>query len=179
MMKRHITILFILLGISTVSVFLSVGYAQNSNELFTIYLVRHSEKDLTSDIGGGPPLTKCGAQRSEHLSGFLSHVHLDAVYSTDYTRTKNTARPTANSKGLEVQKYSTENLEVFAELLIERKQDALVVGHSNTTGVLAGLMVDEDIGEFNLDIYNRIYQVVFCENDERLHLFHTAFSCDD
>ena len=168
-----------LLGISTVSGFWSVGYAQKSNELYTIYLVRHSEKDLTSNIGGGPPLTKCGAQRSEHLSSFLSHVHLDAVYSTDYTRTKNTARPTANSKGLEVQEYSTQNLEVFAKLLIERKQDALVVGHSNTTGVLAGLLVDEDIGEFNLDIYNRVYQVVFSEKDGRLHLFHTAFSCDD
>lgn len=178
-MKRYIIILFILLGISTVSGFWSVGFAQSSNELFTIYLVRHSEKDLTSDIGGDPPLTKCGVQRSEHLSSFLSHVNLDAVYSTDYTRTKNTARPTAKSKGLEVQKYSTQNLEVFTKLLIERKQDALVVGHSNTTGVMAGLMVEENIGEFNLDIYNRIYQVVFSENDERLHLFHTAFSCDD
>jgi broad specificity phosphatase PhoE len=178
-MKRYITILFILLGILTVSGFWSVGYGQDTNELYTIYLVRHSEKDLTSNIGGDPPLTKCGAQRSKHLSSFLSHVHLDAVYSTDYTRTKNTARPTANSKGLEIQEYSTQNLEVFAKLLIERKQDALVVGHSNTTGVLAGLLVDEEIGEFNLDIYNRVYQVVFSEKDGRLHLFHTAFSCDD
>jgi len=54
-----------------------------------------------------------------------------------------------------------------------------VVGHSNTTGVLAGLLIGEDLGAFDLDIYNRVYQVVICNNNGRLHLLSTAFDCED
>jgi broad specificity phosphatase PhoE len=177
MTKKCLTIVLIVLGISIILGFQSDVCAQNNNEIFTIYLVRHSEKDLASNNGADPPLTQCGKQRSEYLNSFLSDVHLDAVYSTDYTRTKNTALPTASSKGLETQEYITQDLEAFSKLLIDRKQDALVVGHSNTTGVLAGLLVCEEIGEFDLDIYNRVYQIVIHKKSGRLHLLHTAFDC--
>jgi hypothetical protein len=61
--------------------------------------------------------------------------------------------------------------------LIKNKQNALVVGHSNTTGVLAGLLVGQEIGAFDLNIYNRIYQVVIYKNQGRLHLLNTVFDC--
>lgn len=178
MTKKCLAIFLIITGFSTIPEFQSHVNAQNSNGLLTIYLVRHSEKDLASNNGGDPPLTPCGEQRSEHLNSFLSDVDLDAVYSTDYTRTKNTALPTAKSKELEIQEYTTQDLEGFSKLLISRKQDALVVGHSNTTGVLAGLLVGEEIGDIDLDIYNRVYQVVIHKKSGRLHLLHTAFYCN-
>ena len=78
---------------------------------------------------------------------------------------------------MEIKEYNEEELVDFSKLLIKRKQDALVVGHSNTTGVLAGLLVGEEFGEFGLDIYDRIYQVVLRKKRGRLHLLHTAFSC--
>jgi hypothetical protein len=59
------------------------------------------------------------------------------------------------------------------------KQNALGVGHSNTTGVLAGLLVGEKIGAFDLDIYNRVYKVIIYKNSGQLHLLHTAFECND
>ena len=127
--------------------------------------------------GSDPPLTDCGEQRSKSLSSFLRDVHLDAIYSTDYNRTKNTALPTAVSKGLDVKEYNAQELEIFSKLIMDRKQDALVVGHSNTTGVLAGLLVGEDLGEFDLDIYDRIYQVVVYKGTGRLHLLHSVFDC--
>ena len=99
------------------------------------------------------------------------------MYSTDYNRTKNTALPTATSKGLGVKEYNAQELEVFSKLIIDRRQDALVVGHSNTTGVLAGLLVGEELGEFDLDIYDRIYQVVVYKDTGRLHLLHSVFDC--
>ena len=153
--------------------------AQDNSELFTIYLVRHAEKDVSGNHGGDPPLTACGEERAKHLSNFLGHIELDAVYSTNYARTQNTAMPTAKAKELEIQDYSPRDLEVFAEQLKEQREDALVAGHSNTTGVLAGLLVGEEIGSFDESIYNRIYQVVFHEKEGRLHLFHTAFYCTE
>ena len=148
-----------------------------NNGVFTIYLVRHSEKDVSFNNSADPPLTPCGEQRSKSLSRFFKDVPLSAIYSTDYTRTKNTALPTAKMKGMEIKEYNEEELVDFSTLLIKRKQDALVVGHSNTTGVLAGLLVGEEFGEFELDIYDRIYQVVLRKKRGRLHLLHTAFSC--
>ena len=171
MLKKNLILLLIILGFQFNVV------AQSNNETFTIYLVRHSEKDLTSNNYSDPPLTDCGEQRSKNLSGFLTDIDLDAVYSTDYNRTKNTALPTALSKGLDVKEYNAEELEDFSKLIIDRRQDALVVGHSNTTGVLAGLLVGEDLGEFDLDIYDRIYQVVVYKDTGRLHLLHSLFDC--
>ena len=148
--------------------------AQESPDLFTIYLVRHAEKQSDSN---DPPLTACGIQRSESLSAFFEAVPLDVVYSTDYKRTQSTAVPTARAQGLSIQSYSTQALEELAEQLVRNGQDALVVGHSNTTGVLAGLLVGEEIGAFDESIYNRVYQVVISKEDTRLHVFHTAFDC--
>ena len=172
-MKKYFTIILIILG------FQFDACAQKNNEVFTIFLVRHSEKEVSSDNPSDPPLTHCGLERSKSLSNFLSAVDLDAVYSTNYNRTKNTALPTATSKGIEIQDYDPQSLKDFSNFLLERKQDALVVGHSNTTAVLAGLLVNEELGEFDLDIYNRVYQVVIYNDRCRLHLFHTDFNCND
>ena len=153
--------------------------AQNEKDIFTIYLVRHSEKDLSANNPSDPPLSPCGEQRSENLRSFLKDVHLDVIYSTDYVRTKSTARPTANAKGLEIEQYDAQELKDFSQLLIDRQQDALVVGHSNTTGVLAGLLVGENRGAFDLDIYDRVYQVVVYKNKGRLHLLHVSMDCSE
>ena len=153
--------------------------AQENKEIFTIYLVRHTEKGLSSDNPKDPPLSQCGEQRAESLNSFLREVPLDAIYSTDYIRTKSTALPTAIAKGIEIKLYNPQELNDFSKLLIDRKEDVLVVGHSNTTGVLAGLIIGEEIGAFNENIYNRVYQIVIYKNTGRLHILHTAFVCND
>ena len=172
-MKKLFMIILLILGVQ-----FNI-HSQESDETFTIYLVRHSEKDLFSSNSIDPPLTKCGEQRSKNLSTFLKDVDLDVIYSTNYTRTKNTALPTSMSKNMVTKDYDAKDLESFSKFLIKNKQNALVVGHSNTTGVLAGLLVGQEIGAFDLNIYNRIYQVVIYNNQGRLHLLNTVFDCTD
>lgn len=153
--------------------------AQKGDDVFTIYLVRHSEKELNINNPSDPPLNSCGVKRADHLRNFLYDVHLNAVYSTDYLRTKNTALPTALSKRLPIKIYNPGDLEAFSSLLLEAKQDVLVVGHSNTTGVLAGLLVGENLGSFDESIYERIYKVVVYKNKGQLHLLYSSFDCTD
>jgi phosphohistidine phosphatase SixA len=150
--------------------------AQN-DDAFSIYLVRHSEKDHTSENTSDLPLSECGEQRSKSLSHFLSEVHLDKVYSTDYTRTINTAKPTADNKNIELSFYNEQDIKSFSNHLMEKKQDALIVGHSNTTGVLAGLLVNEDIKDIDLHIYDHIYHIVVNGKSRTLNLFHSTFKC--
>jgi len=68
-------------------------------------------------------------------------------------------------------------LTAIANQLLINRQDALVVGHSNTTAVLAGLLIGQEMGSFDESIYNRVYQVVIAGDDRRLHILHTAFAC--
>ncbi|MBT6162814.1 histidine phosphatase family protein [Flavobacteriales bacterium] len=148
--------------------------AQDSDDMFTIYLVRHAEKQSDSN---DPPLTECGVERSESLSVLLDAVPLEAVFSTDYKRTQSTALPTAVDQGLDIESYATDDLTAIANQLLINRQDALVVGHSNTTAVLAGLLIGQEMGSFDESIYNRVYQVVIAGDDRRLHILHTAFAC--
>lgn len=172
-MKKYLIVISLTLGLQY-----NVA-AQVDDEIFTIYLVRHSEKDLLSNDHSDPPLSKCGEQRSESLSVFFRDVNLDVIYSTDYNRTRKTALPTALSKGLIIKKYNPQYLEEFSKSLINNKQDVLVVGHSNTTAVLAGLLVGKELGAFDLDIYDRIYQVMIFKNASQINLLHSTFVCTD
>ena len=173
-MKKNILLLFVFYFNCSSN---EIVHAQPNNESFTIYLVRHSEKDLSSKNYTDLPLSKCGEIRSDLLSKFFSDINLDVIYSTNYTRTINTALPTANSKKLKITKYSTENLKDFSHNLLDLKQNALVVGHSNTTGILAGLLTESNIGVFDENEYDRIYQVIVDDNGTKLQLFHSMFDC--
>ena len=172
MTKKHLLIA------SIISVIQSCNLT-NHNELFTIYLVRHSEKELVPSDISDPKLTPCGKKRSESLSNFLKDIQLDAVYSTNYIRTRETALPTALSKDLEIKYYNGNELESFSDTLVNLKQNVLVVGHSNTTGVLAGLLTGKEIKPYDLNIYNRVYQVVIFKKKTYLNLLHSAFECID
>ena len=172
MLRKHLLFCLVIIGTT------STVHAQ-TEDIFTIYLVRHSEKDHTSQNQSDLPLSQCGQQRSEVLSIFLSDIQLEAIYSTNYTRTLTTAQPTAIAKDLEIQTYDASDLASLAQNLLSRKQNALVVGHSNTTGYLAGILIGEEGEDISLDIYDRIYQVVVTENSTCLHLLHSSFECHE
>jgi broad specificity phosphatase PhoE len=123
-MKKYFLVVC-LLAIST------FGFAESQ----TWYFVRHFEKQQ----GDNPSLTEAGKARAEALAVFFSEKSLNSVYSTDYNRTLETATPVAELKGLAIESYEPRKLVEFAAEL--RTQDhVLVVGHSNTTPELLGLM---------------------------------------
>ena len=155
------------------------SFAQNEDSMFTIYLVRHAEKELSAENPKDPPLTPCGKQRAASLEVFLSQVQLDAIYSSDYSRTRSTAQPVAQNRNMETRLYDPKKLEEFAKVLIERGENALVVGHSNSTPVLAGLLIGEKLEPIDESIYNRIYQVVINKETGRLHVLHSVFDCQE
>ena len=152
--------------------------SQTDGATFTIYLIRHSEKDLLSENQLDPPLTTCGIERSKYLDSYFEDINIKNVYSTNYLRTIKTATPTASSKKATIQYYDSNNLKLFSEQLLNSKQNSLVVGHSNTTPILAGLLTGKDMKPFNEDIYNRIYKVIISQNNKKLFIFETSFECN-
>lgn len=103
----------------------------------TYYLVRHAEKTTEKN---DPSLTADGEQRAQDLAKRLSKINLTAIYSSDYIRTRDTAAPIAKRQGLDVIIYDPRDLEGFAKNLLAQKGHILIVGHSNTTPQLSGLL---------------------------------------
>ncbi|MGB5264689.1 MAG: phosphoglycerate mutase family protein [Lutimonas sp.] len=108
----------------------------------TIILVRHAE---TFEGGSERMLNEAGKKRALKLKETLQNVHLDAIYSTDLNRTKQTAHPIAISRGLDIKLYDPKNLTEFASDLLKNHvgETILVSGHSNTTPQLVNALIGE------------------------------------
>ncbi len=116
--------------------FFSVSsYAQKTDNstLTTLYFIRHAEKDRSNPENKNPHLTAIGNERAIYWSEVLKNVTFDAVYSTDYNRTIETATPTAQINNLTVKRYNVNTLDA-AKLITENTgNNVLIVGHSDTT----------------------------------------------
>ena len=117
--------------------FISTSLSINA-ESFSLYLIRHAEKDLTTKTD--PDLTDVGRETAAKLRDYLAQRPIAAIHSTNYKRTMNTALPVANSKQLMINLYDPRELKAMAKKLINAQQNALVVGHSNTTPELVALL---------------------------------------
>ncbi len=130
-----------------------------SGEVTTVYIVRHAEKQAGDD----PGLTAAGRERARQLAHVLEDAGIDAVFSTDWARTRETAAPVAAAAGLSPQLYSSA-AEVAGAIREHRSGDAagdtfLVVGHSNTLDdVAAGLGVT-GLSDLDESEYDRLYVI--------------------
>jgi broad specificity phosphatase PhoE len=123
-MKKIITLLLLI----------TLSISCNKDTTTKIYFVRHAEKVLTDPNNNNPALTEEGIQRSINLSKELKKNPLDAIYSTDYIRTKATVNPIAKDKNLTIQLYDANKLNTEALTILNknRGKTVLIVGHSNT-----------------------------------------------
>ena len=116
---------------------LFISLASYSQEITTYYFIRHAEKLRIDKTDRNPNLNDDGFKRAEAWKEVFSTISFDAVYSTDYSRTKLTAKPTADSKNLPLLLYSPSNMYSDAFKNKTKGKTVLVVGHSNTTNVFA------------------------------------------
>lgn len=131
----------------------------------TVILVRHAEK------GGGdnPDLSVEGRARAQRLAVVLQRVSLDAIYSTDTRRTKQTAQAVADAKGIRVQEYEANDLDDLIREIQRRNRGntVLVVGHSNTTSELASkLDPGSSYPQIPEEVYDEMYIVTDAGTDE-------------
>lgn len=105
-----------------------------------VYLVRHAEK---ASSGEDPGLTAAGVERATGLARLLRDAGITEVHSTDFRRTRDTAVPLAEALGLEVRIYHWDALDELAASMRRAGGRHLVVGHSDTTPELVGLLGGE------------------------------------
>jgi len=152
-----------LLAVVVLAFMLRFAAVATAESATLVVLVRHAEKvgaDPDQDPDPDPDLILEGRRRALSLAAMLADVDLDAVYSTDFNRTRETARPTAFAQGLPVTLYDAGELEAFASKLRAAGGRVLVVGHSNSTAELVRLLGGEPGEPIREDEYDRLYFVV-------------------
>lgn len=140
-MKQLFTLVFLsFLVLSVIN-----GEAQTS----TFILMRHAEKDTSAQgstmMQADPKLNTAGESRAARIPEVLKAYTPDAIYSTNFIRTKSTVTPLAKKAGKEIQVYDHKNLKGFAEELLKMEGKTVVVaGHSNSTPALVNLLLKEN-----------------------------------
>jgi probable phosphoglycerate mutase len=121
-----------------------------------VFLVRHAEK---VDASENSNLSTAGIARAAALATTLHDAGIEHVHSTDFIRTKKTASPIANERGVTISLYDAGDLPAFVEQLKSKGGRHLVVGHSNTTPKLVELLGGEPGSRIQEKEYDRLYIV--------------------
>ena len=93
-MKKNILLVFsLLLVFNCFAQKAEASKESETPEVTVYYLIRHAEKDRSDKKNKNPELTKQGNNRAAYWASVFKEVPFDAVYSTDYNRTIQTATP--------------------------------------------------------------------------------------
>ncbi|HAC15944.1 MAG TPA: hypothetical protein DCE78_08380 [Bacteroidetes bacterium] len=116
-----------------------------AQDVTTVFFVRHAEKvDSSSD----PELSEEGKTRVESLTAMLEKASIGAVYSTDYIRTRETCKPTAELHGVDLKLYDNNQRSQLNDMVNEyRGETILVCGHSNSVPRSANHLLGREVFE--------------------------------
>jgi len=128
----------------------------------TMIFVRHAEKAGPS--ADDPGLAPAGQRRAAELARQLVDADVvagvDAIYSTPYNRTRDTAQPVADALDLPIIIYDPADNEAVLETILRNHKGKiiLVVGHSNTLPTLiADLGASKKVPPIAETEYDNIY----------------------
>ena len=128
----------------------------------TMIFVRHAEKAGPS--AENPGLTPAGQRRAAELARQLVGADVvagvDAIYSTPYRRTMETAQSVADALDLEVISYDPSDNEAVLETILKTHKGKiiLVVGHSDTLPrLIADLGASKKVPPIAENEYDNIY----------------------
>lgn len=115
---------------------------QEKPQVTTVVIVRHAER-------ANGTLTADGEKRAETLARLLSDTGVSAIFSTNYTRTIETANNTAELLGIPIQFYTS--IQEVVDLINSQYAGkvVLVVGHSNTVSQTAEALGVSSAPEIN------------------------------
>ena len=108
-----------------------------------VILVRHAER--AAQPPGDPALTPAGEQRAQALAQALSGSGIQAILTTQWRRTRDTAAPLASALGIQAQVVDAKggtaaHAQAVADAVKALSGNVLVVGHSNTVpAIIAAL----------------------------------------
>ncbi len=155
--RRRIHALIIYTGIAV-----GLAWFFESQATTTIIFVRHAEKEL--GVGDNPGLSDAGRRRVAELTRQLVDADvvagIDAIYSTPFRRTQETALPLADALNVPINSYDAADRESVLETILKEHKGKiiLVVGHSDTLPeLIANLGASKKVPPIDEMEYDNIY----------------------
>lgn len=174
-MKKYLGLLIlsiIAINLSACTTMANAERPKVDSDTTVVYLTRHAKKAKSPKKD--PELTAEGQKQASSLAKYLTDIKLDAIYSTPFKRTMNTAGPTAASQDINITSEYVP-AKAFATKIknLHQGQTILVVGHSNTVPALIaelGVAQAVSIGHHQ---YGDLYKVTI--HEEEISLTQTAY----
>jgi len=146
-----------------------------------LILVRHAEKTAG---GPDPSLSPAGQDRAAALAHVLADLDIDALYTSQFQRTRLTLQPLSEQTGVAIETDEISGgvdawAAAFATRLLDehRGQTVVVAGHSNTVPLLARLLGAKDVPDLEESDYDDLFWVIHGgDGVEFLHLHYGAVS---
>jgi broad specificity phosphatase PhoE len=132
----------------------------------TVILVRHAEKSTATPGDADPVLSDAGQARALALREALADAGVQAVVVTPLKRTRLTATPLLEQRGLQPQAVAVGATHVadVAKAVREHKgKTVLVVGHSNTIPAIVGALGGPKMPDLCDAQYAQLYTLVIPE----------------
>jgi len=131
-----------------------------------VVLVRHAEKAAAP--ADDPPLTEAGRARASALAAALANTAVQAVITTELTRTRETARPLVDARHLTPEIVHSGARDAHAKAVAEAVrahmgQTVLVVGHSNTIPAIIAALGGPKLPDICDTQYSNFYTLVIRE----------------
>jgi broad specificity phosphatase PhoE len=143
-----------------------------------VILVRHAEKGTTP--ANDPPLTEAGVARAKALAAALASTTVQAVITTELTRTRETARPLAESRGLTSETIHTGPAEAHVKAVADAVrahagQTVLVVGHSNTIPAIIAALGGPKLPDICDSQYSNFYVMILDGGGKKADLVVSSY----
>lgn len=126
----------------------------------TYYFIRHAEKDLSDPAENDPHLTDEGLERAAFWAKYFADKGIDEVYSTNYSRTIQTAIPLLDTLDLDLNIY--EGFKLYSQEFLRETngKTVLVVGHQiSLPGLMNKILGEEKYSKISPDEYGNLYTV--------------------
>ena len=137
-----------------------------------VVVVRHAEKAATP--ANDPPLTEAGVARAKALAAVLAGADVQAVISTPLIRTRETARPSAEARGLTIETVplaatvAEHAAAVASAVRKHRGKTVLVVGHSNTVAAIIAALGGPNMPDLCDTEYSKLFTLILDGPSARL-----------
>ncbi|MEX0720841.1 MAG: phosphoglycerate mutase family protein [Balneolaceae bacterium] len=138
-------ILLVILFLHSISLVPKIQAQNSPDSSTTIIFVRHAEK--LDDNTSNPHLSEDGLIRAEKLKELLHQKYpVNAIFSTGYHRTQETATPIAEALNIEIVEYGMNDPANLLQSILDdyTSQTVLIVGHSNSTIILLNTLLGHE-----------------------------------
>jgi phosphohistidine phosphatase SixA len=142
----------------------------------TVFFVRHAEKHISPP--DDPVLTTSGKTRAKNLARILNKAGIKAILTSQFARTKETARPLAEAIGVvpttvsvepdpsDPNKVSAESIKKYVDRIgLHSGESVLVVGHTNTIPQIIGVLGGDTLPTISEAEFDKLFIVTRYRKD--------------